>query len=459
MLLCDSKEKNHRWALKIPAIAVSFLLVVPMMQAQTDPGVRAGADGAGGSLPGMSNKESSLFNSGLDQFQEVQSVTGSISGTEAGLGPRFNLDSCSGCHSQPAVGGSSPQTNPQVEVATKNGASNTVPFFVSINGPIREARFKYANPPTNTIRDGGVHDLFTIAGRTDAPGCSISQPNFNAANNQHNLVFRIPTPVFGGGLIEAINDSTILANKTANAAAKAALGISGHENREGNAGTITRFGWKAQNKSLIIFAAEAYNVEQGITNELFPQEREETPACLFNKTPEDHISFAPGPVKDITADTIGFADFMRFLAPPTPACGPAPLTACSDSINRGATSFSSAAVGCALCHRPSFQTGNSPSDALNDKTVNLFSDLLVHHMGTLADDIIQGSAGPDEFRTAPLWGLGKRIFFLHDGRTTDLLEAIQLHSSAGSEASGSVAAFNALPAARRQDILNFLRSL
>src|SRR5207253_3798541 len=129
-----------------------------------------------------------------------------------------------------------------------------------------------------------------------------------------------------------IRDSVILANKAANAPAKAALGISGHENREGNAGTITRFGWKAQNKSLPIFSGEAYNVEQGVTNELFQQERDETPGCLFNATPEDHTSFAPGPPQDVTADAIGFANFMRFLAPPTPSCGASPLPACSLSI-------------------------------------------------------------------------------------------------------------------------------
>ena len=146
-----------------------------------------------------------MFSTGQGQFQETQSVTGAIPGTEAGLGPRFNLDSCSGCHSQPAIGGTSPSVNPQVAVATKNGATNTLPFFVTFNGPVQEARFKFANPPTNTIRDGGVHDLYTIKGRTDAAGCNITQPDFNAASAQNNLIFRIPTPVFGGGLIEAIN--------------------------------------------------------------------------------------------------------------------------------------------------------------------------------------------------------------------------------------------------------------
>jgi CxxC motif-containing protein (DUF1111 family) len=113
-----------------------------------------------------------------------------------------------------------------------------------------------------------------------------------------------------------------------------------------------------------------------------------------------------------------------------------------------------------LCHTPSLQTGTFPVAVLTNKPVNLYSDLLVHHMGVgLADDIVQGAAGPDEFRTAPLWGVGQRLFFLHDGRATDLLTAIQAHASSGSEANGSVAAFNRLKANERQDILNFLRSL
>ena len=150
--------------------------------------------------------------------------------------------------------------------------------------------------------------VFVITGRSDAAGCNIAQPNFLPAGNplsaqggNPNIIFRIPTPVFGAGLIEAIPDSAILANMKANASLKAELGISGHANAHlsGNAnisandGTITRFGWKAQNKSLLMFAAEAYNVEMGITNQLFPQERDETAGCLFNATPEDTLNFTP----------------------------------------------------------------------------------------------------------------------------------------------------------------------
>ena len=125
-----------------------------------------------------------------------------------------------------------------------------------------------------------------------------------------------------------------------------------------------------------------------------------------------------------------------------------------------------AQIGCALCHTPSLTTGRSSSAALSQKPVNLFSDLLLHRMGPgLADNIVQGVAEGDEFRTAPLWGLGQRIFLLHDGRTTDLVVAIEAHASRGygqfrsSEANGVIARFRALGHAEQQDLLTFLRSL
>jgi CxxC motif-containing protein (DUF1111 family) len=422
----------------------------------TDPGVRGGPAGAGGAISGLSSKETDFFNAGLHAFTEVEGVGN-------GLGPRFNLDSCVGCHAQPATGGTSPSLNPQVAVATTASAQNLVPFFITSNGPVREARFKFK--PDGT-RDGGVHDLFTITGRVDAPGCFIAQPDFVAAANNNNLIFRIPTPVFGAGLIENIPDNVILANMAAEQATKVSMGIAGHPNRHGpgrvttsgtpnisgNDGSITRFGWKAQNKSLLMFSGEAYNVEMGVTNELFPQERDETPGCLFNPLPEDTTTFDPNVANtEAPSDVEKFAFFMRMLAPPVPA----PDT--SSTIN-GRALFNQ--IGCALCHTPTLTTGTTAIAALSNQPVNLFSDLLLHQMGKgLADDIVQGNAGPDEFRTAPLWGLGQRIFFLHDGRTKDLLEAIGQHDSPRSEAKKVIKNFNGLTEEQKQDILNFLRSL
>ena len=439
-----------------------------------DPGVRGGAAGAGSPLQGLTADENAFFRDGLTRFADIEVVTG---GNNNGLGPRFNSNQCLSCHSQPAAGGSSPARNPLIGIATLNGARNAVPWFITQNGPIREARFKRNPDGTN---DGGVHDLFVITGRSDAVGCEIAQPNFLPAGNplsgqggNLNIIFRIPTPVFGAGLIEAISESAILANMKADTSTKAGLGISGHPNahlsgnanRSANDGTITRFGWKAQNKSLLMFAGEAYNVEMGITNQLFPQERDETPGCLFNATPEDTLNFtttstpASNPNAAVLSDIEAFADFMRMLAPPTPA----PDT---PSTVNGRAIF--AKIGCVHCHTPSLTTGKmiasgsstNPSAALSNQTVNLFSDLLVHHMGTgLADGITQGGAGPDEFRTAPLWGVGQRVFFLHDGRTSNLVEAISAHRSRDSEANKVIEGFDRLSSQEQQDIINFLRSL
>ncbi len=325
-----------------------------------------------------------------------------------------------------------------------------------------------------------MHDLFVITGRTDAPGCNIVQPDFLPAGTpltgqggNLNIIFRIPTPVFGAGLIEAIPDSAILANMHSNPLEKSAMGISGHANahlsgnvnRSANDGTITRFGRKAQNKSLLMFASEAYNVEMGVTNQLSPQERDESPGCLFNATPEDTLNFTPAPTTTgssntaVLSDIEAFANFMRTLAPPTPA----PATPSSE---KGRATL--ARIGCVHCHTPSFITGakiasgswTSPSAALSNQTANLYSDLLVHHMGKgLADGITQGGTGPDEFRTAPLWGVGQRVFFLHDGRTANLVDAIRDHQSRGSEANKVIEHFNKLTTQEQQEVIDFLRSL
>ncbi|HXJ37711.1 MAG TPA: di-heme oxidoredictase family protein [Bryobacteraceae bacterium] len=423
-----------------------------LLLAQIDPGPGRGPQGPGPARPlaGLNANELAWFNEGADRFREVDSVSGTQPGAPgSGLGPRFNGNSCSQCHAHPVMGGSSPILNPQVELATAFGASNRVPAFIQQNGPVRVVRF-VRNPDGSP--DGGVHDLFTITGRSDAPGCTIPQPDFDAAVRQNNAIFRIPTPVLGGGLLEAISEAAIMANLAADAPQKQKLGIRGRENRNGNDGTITRFGWKAQNKSLLLFAGEAYNVEQGVSNEIFPNEREEAPGCATNPTPEDHTHPDENRVLSSISDLTGIMHFMKFSAPPPPSSPQDP------SVQRGADAFSQ--IGCALCHTPVLQSGNAGVAALRNKPVALYSDLSLHNMGTaLNDGINQGRARGADWRTAPLWGLGARLFFLHDGRTQDLAEAIRFHASRGSEANQVVDNYNALSADAKQDLLNFLRSL
>jgi CxxC motif-containing protein (DUF1111 family) len=461
--------KRHK-LLAVVGLALTVVVSAGTLEAQHDPGPRGGAAGAGGFFPGLSPDEQSFFNEAIGDFMEVDSVSGSVTGESgSGLGPTFNGNSCAQCHAQPSVGGSSPGLtskqnpvpNPQVALGNLDGATNTIPSFITADGPVREARF-IRNPDGSL--DGGVHGLFTIMGRSDAEGCTLAQPNFAQQVAARNVIFRIPTPVFGLGLVEATPDSTLQANLGANREIKSLLGIKGSFNMSGNDGTITRFGWKAQNKSLLVFAGEAYNVEQGVSNEAFGNERAAAAGCIYNGSPEDATRMlnesggSTGTEAEMSSDLVNFAAFMRLSAPPTP--GPQ-----TTSTTNGAKLFDN--VGCAFCHTSTLTTGMAKSAAMSNVTYHPYSDFALHHMGSrLSDGVNQGAAGPDQFRTAPLWGLGQRLFFLHDGRTADLLQAIQAHASTdcnrqscGSEANSVVRRFNSLNRSQMQDLLNFLRSL
>src|SRR5215472_2902063 len=430
-------------------------------QKAKDPGVQAANRNTGTGLASLSTKDGSqqFFQNGLSRFQAVDAVSNTAN---VGLGPRFNSNSCVSCHSQPAPGGSGPAVNPQFTFT--NGTpplvapNNTTPDFITASGPTREARFPFffdssGNVNTNAP-NGGVEDLFTVTGRPDAGSCALSQPPFAEAEKANDIIFRIPLPTFGDGLVENLDDSTLLSNQSANLNNN--FGVAGTFNHNGNDGTIARFGWKAQNKSLELFTGEAYNVEQGVSNEVFTQDRplpEEDqsgtglPANCLNLSlkgyPEDTTNYTATSGADqyatnasVPSDAVQFAMFMRLLVPPPP--GGVVLngqSVNSNEISKGGALFSS--VGCATCHN-SVINSTQPSSftaSLSGQLVNAFSDFEIHHMGAgLADNVSQGGAGGDQFKTAPLLGLGERIFLLHDGRTSDLAQAIVQHQSQGSEA-------------------------
>jgi CxxC motif-containing protein (DUF1111 family) len=511
-------ETMRKVAQAMVMVALGVVMLAPSCFGQQDPGVRGGPPGAGDPVPGISDNERALFREGRLRATELEATCdgcsditpGSPTGQDpllqtitnsAGLGARFNADQCTACHSQPALGGSGgflvpnpeappgrrrPPENPMFDlIPHRRGETNQVPSFITQYGPIREARF--IRKP-NGQQDGGVHQLFTVVGRSDdgtIPGCDASvlpQPDFETELRKHNVSFRIPLQMFGLGLIDTIQDIEILARHDATAALRARLGISGIPNRSANDGTITRFGWKAQNKSLTMFAGEAYNVEMGVTNELFPQAVEELPAC--NGPNKNHPNDATrvdaddsrnqgfnNPIHEL-ADWMQFTLFMRFLDGPRPVA-----LGASARLGRQlfGTDTSNPGIGCFLCHTPAMKTAAATEfEVLQDKPVNLYSDLLIHHMGPgLADRITQGLARGDMFRTTPLWGVGQRFFFLHDGRTSDLMQAILAHSSSRrdedvgeearafppSEAEAVIAAFRNLSATDKQEILDFLRSL
>jgi CxxC motif-containing protein (DUF1111 family) len=483
-----------------------------------------GNEGAGQVL-GNAGASAGFWFDSLAVFSQLSSVDGandpaSTNATIKGLGPAFNANSCFTCHSEPTIGGTSPARNPQLALAHAFGATNAAPLgrFLKPNGPVREVRFILdSSDPTNNTLDGGVHEIFSIQGRTDAPpNCQLLQPDFNGQINAHNAIFRIPIPTFGEGLVEGVTDNDLVNNLSNFANDKASFHVAGRLNRNGNDGTVTRFGWKAQNKSMFLFSGEASNVEMGVTNEVFQNEKVPGLGCATNGLPEDntHVLTAnPGADPASTTSLVSsavenFALFMRLNGAPAQcafnsgldAAGAARCIALNDpnqpaisqQIARGKQLFgapSNGGVGCVLCHSQTLTSGTSDIVGLNNRSFTPFSDFALHHMGaTLADGINQGLAGADEFRTAPLWGIGQRLFFLHDGRATDLLQAIEAHFSdpnvcfnvsssegftvnghlfapatsghiCGSEANTVVAQFNALCASDKDAILAFLRSL
>jgi len=358
-------------------------------------------------IAGLSASQLTEFNAAKTVFLEVETE-------DAGLGPIFNDVSCVACHFRGGAG----------------GASRTA---VTRFGKI-----------TN-----GIYDPLEALGGPLLQKRAIAPKYLERVPPEANIVAnRITTPLFGAGLIEAISDSTILANATASKpdgvkgrAAVVSDAITG-ESRVG------RFGWKSQHATLNAFSADAYLNEMGVTNAFFPHENAPngnlallTEADKFSD-PEDKPS-----VTDPKADFILTADYMRLLAP-------VPRTPTNSSIIKGETVFKE--IGCAVCHVPSMKTGISSITALSNRTVDLYSDLLLHNMGSLGDGMTQSAANGMEMRTAPLWGLRLRDAFLHDGRASTVELAVIAHAG---EAQVARDRFKKLTADRKKLLLDFLHSL
>ncbi len=368
---------------------------------------QAAAAGFGQPLPGLTPQQLELFGEGRAEFMEVETA-------DEGLGPIFNGLSCAQCHSVPTVGGGG--------------------FINEVRAGRLDANGTFHEPP-----GGSLMNMFSIPPH-------LAQETIPADANV--VAFRRAIPLFGSGLVEAIPDDAILA--LANLTAKPP-GVVGRVHRVTDVVTgqqrVGRFGWKAQHATLKSFAGDAYQNEMGITNELFPRENapngDEALLALVDRVadPED----LPDPVTG-RSGVDRFANFMRFLAAP-------PRGPITDSVRQGELVFQQ--IGCASCHTSSLATGTSAIAALDRKPVPLFSDLLLHDIGT-GDGIAQGDARPNEIRTPALWGLRTRLPLLHDGRAPTIEDAIRMH---GGEGSTVRSRFEALSAVERQALLDFLRSL
>lgn len=359
-------------------------------------------------LGGLPNDELADFLDGQDEFRNAETPA-------SGLGPIFNDVSCVACHSAGGTGGASRRT---VTRFGRTDAQGNFDPLESLGGSLLQARA--INP---AVREVVPAEANTVA-------------------------LRVTTPLFGAGLIEAIPDSAIVRGTLV---AKPA-GIRGRVSVVADVTTglnrIGRFGWKAQQATLLAFAADAYRNEMGITNRFFPTENAPNgnTALLarFDRVldPEDQIDPLTG-----KGDIDRVADFMRLLAAP-------PRGATTPSSLAGERLFAS--LDCAACHTPTMTTGKNSIAVLSEKSVGLFSDLLLHDMGALGDRIAQGTAGPREMRTVPLWGLRERPVWLHDGRATTIDAAIRGHAG---EAQNSRDRYNALNATARQQLLDFLNTL
>jgi CxxC motif-containing protein (DUF1111 family) len=364
----------------------------------------------GDPLVGITPTEFTEFRLGLEDFTEVETA-------EDGLGPAFNATSCAACHNVPAIGGTS------LVLETRAAYRNSAGAFDALDAS------------GNTL----MH-LFSVPQHTCQP---VMPADVNV------VARRTPIPVFGAGLVEAIADETL-------------LGLEDPLDRDGNGVTgraaivldvatgerrVGRFGWKAQQATLLAFAADAYRNEMGITNDLFPKE------FAFGMTDEQirHCDLRPDPedVRNPVTRRRGidnFEAFMRFLAPV--ARGPV-----DETVRDGERIFN--AIGCAACHVPALMTGPSANPVFNRRIVPLFSDLLLHDIGT-GDGIQQGAAKPEEMRTPALWGLRHRRPFLHDGSAFTIADAIQRHQR---EAELARRGFAELRAEDRLRLLAFLQSL
>lgn len=373
-----------------------------------------------GPIEGLSLSQKATFVAGDEGFGEVFTK-------QSGLGPVFNMPSCSSCHAGDGKG--HPATNlTRFGQETGNGLFD---YMLSQGGPQLQSRSVPGYPP-ETLPAG-----VTVVSVRSAP------------------------IVAGIGFLEAVPDSLILAMADPND--EDGDGISGsvnyipapgffipkpHHKPEGRH-YIGRFGRKATTIDLLHQTAVAYIDDMGITSDFFMSD-------LYNPLTGQFSGDGVADPEVHSATVANVVFYLRTLKPPIPRNQDDPdFQVGKDLFNQ---------VGCADCHKPELTTGDSDLNVLDHKTFFPYTDLLLHDMGDeLADHYPEGKATGREWRTTPLWGLGLIKdtiggipYFLHDGRTSDLKEVIRLH---GGEASSSNKAFIALNEEAQSQIIKFLESL
>jgi CxxC motif-containing protein (DUF1111 family) len=405
----------HSRAARVALASFSAFTVALGAVACSDLATEAAPDGDvfDAALPGLTPDELTAFVRGDGEFERRFSPT-------SGLGPIFNNVSCASCHSGDGRG--------RIDNALQRIGSVDNDMLRSIGGP--------------QIQDKAI------------PGAEAERVPAGIA-----VSLRLPPPVFGVGLIDAISDATIIA--LADPDDRDGDGISGRPNWvtpsdyvpnpqvNATGQRVGRFGRKAQTATLLEQTVEAYHQDMGITSDFRPRENHNP----LSSVPVDAADRAVDPEVP-PATVLALVHYLRTLAPPNPGAD-------TDARREGRALFAS--VGCGGCHVQTLQTGPSTISALANRPVELYSDLLLHDMGdALADNRPDGNANGREWRTTPLWGLRLMRQFLdgqallmHDGRARTVEDAILLH---GGEALRARNAFAALSPAQKQALLDFVES-
>jgi CxxC motif-containing protein (DUF1111 family) len=362
----------------------------------------------GSPLPQLSAADSARFYAGMTLFNKVFTP-------DEGLGPSFNENQCSACHTVPAVGGTT--------------------GFERI---VKATRFAGPGACDLLSGEGGENVRTSVTPRLRAHGVTSERVPPSATETGRFL----PPFLFGLGLVEAIPDDVIAAR--ADPDDRDGDGVSGRAARAAD-GRLTRFGRKADVASIEDFTRSALRHEMGLTSRA-------TERDLVNGAAPPRGT-DPVAEPEVDSGTVALlSDFVRYLAPS--AAAKPHNRANADTVAGGRQLFGK--LGCDKCHTPTMRTGVHAKPALSSKTVALYSDLLLHDMGPGLANVCAHDASPTELRTASLAGLQHRSFFLHDGRTIDLREAILAH---GGEAQRARDAFARLGWLRQEYLLLYLRTL
>src|ERR1043166_2210304 len=372
---------------------------------------------------------------GNGSFEDNKAIFSERETIEDGLGPTYNDVACVSCHQSVDVGAFSQ------EMEFRAGHITNGSFVDAAGGQLIHAR----------ATDSDIVEHISTAETVKA--------------------FRVTTSTLGDGFVEAIANQTLQDNVNAQPVGQRGTLTQVPVTEAGNALRFGRFGWKAQQASLLSFAGDAYLNEMGITSK-FDGFGGRSSSAADAGTHENPASTAEGvidvtgppfdPVVDPEDDgggVLAFADFMAATRAPGRQ-NPIPAAAV-----RGDPLFNQ--VGCAVCHTRTLTTAPAGTvinggaftvpAALGDKIIHPFSDFALHDVGT-GDGIVQnaGQSTANQMRTAPLWGIRARNRFMHDGQSVNVSETIQRHAG---QATAARNAFNALTAAQRADLLAFVLSL